>query len=150
MKITIRQLKHLIREAAYEGPGTASLKTGATSFTRFTGDMRQSAVTKLRLVGVKRRTGITRTLPIADDRAVLEVYLADNKFRWHDPRRHESIISKQEFRDLLRSLGFSERSLKDVDFDYHGGGKRAIEIDVGSVFIAEWIELFDDEKTVWL
>lgn len=140
-------LRALVSEAIYSGARTATLKTLQDPYVvNYKAHRRDSSVTKLRL---KRHT--------LNDYGELLVYIAENEGkRWDDPRhadtstaRHEHIISKQEFRDLLRSLGFTERAIRDVEFDFHGGDRSgAIAMNVNDRFISDWRRLFGTEKVV--
>jgi len=150
-RVRAAQLVKLVREAMYDGPGTASVKTLRDFGVADTvANRRQSQIAKLRL-------------RIIDEHfATLLVYLTQNAGKsWtgqsrrssDDPSsadvRHEYIFSKQEFRDVLRSLGFAERAIADVEFDYHAGDRGGmISMDAGVKFIAEWRRLYGAEKTV--
>lgn len=45
----------------------------------------------------------------------------------------------KEFRDNLKTLGFSEKAVKDVDFSEQGmQGDNYVSMDVGKYFLNEW------------
>jgi hypothetical protein len=148
MKITVKELKNLIREAMYQGPGTAFLKTNVPVYAR--NPIRKeldSLVTKLCLVNIpENSTQYRRLRPgMLLDTATLEIYFINDR----SGRVKDSVIvHKQEFRDLLRSLGFSEKAISDVDFRYQDRGVNTIQMSAGVKFVAEWQALFGDETCV--
>jgi hypothetical protein len=79
------------------------------------------------------------------DSATLEVYFVNDR---SGQVKDSVIVHKQEFRDLLRSLGFSEKAISDVDFRYQDRGVNTIQMSAGVKFVAEWQTLFGDETCV--
>ena len=137
MKITVRQLKQLIREAAYEGPGTASLTTVPDSLSSTkVSNRRESHISKLRLEPESRRLD-----------SELYIYFAENpspRFGARfEPGSHVHIVDKGELADVLLTLGFSKTAIsRSVNFSLqHPLLDGGIAIPVSKVFVREWKDL---------
>lgn len=141
MKISARLLSRLIREAAFEGPGTASVRARSHNIHDWTAT-KQMQVKMLRL-HVSRVDGTTQ--PYGD----LVVYLTGNPMNWASTKHRGELTNKVEFNDVLRSLGFSPEAIRSVVFDNAGverdGG---ISMTVEGPFIDDWRDLFGNQKTI--
>ena len=141
MKISARMLSRLIREAAFEGPGTASVRARSDQIYDWSAT-KQMQVKMMRL-HVSRIDGEAR--PFGN----LVVYLTGNPMTWGSNKHRGELTSKVEFNDVLRSLGFSPEAIRSVEFDNSAverdGG---ISMTVEGPFIDDWRSMFGNQKTV--
>lgn len=134
MKITVRELKQLIKEAAFEGPSTASLSARPH---------------KLSPSGYNKRLKISRLEfgKRSPERGWLEIYFLRAPRDFFD--QVGDVVEKTELADVLLTLGFSEEAAADVDHaDSAPTGDGGIHLEVGSIFCVEWISLFGAERIV--
>lgn len=131
MKITIKQLKQLIREAAYEGPGTASLTTIPHSgVSTKVSNRRESHISKLRLTPGSKYVF-----------SELQIYFAENPSKISS-RMHGHILNRRDLADVLLTLGFSEAAIRGVNFSSQGASRDgSVRMDVSKLFVAEWKDL---------
>jgi len=140
MKISARTLSRMIKEAAFEGPGTASLR--ARSYDRVSNTTKAMQIRMMRL-HIARSDG--ETPPFGH----LVVYLTGNPMRWGSSRHRGELTSKVEFNDVLRSLGFSPEAIRSVAFDNSSVNRDGgIAMTVETPFIDDWHDLFGNQKTV--
>lgn len=141
MKISARLLSRLIREAAFEGPGTASVRARSHNIDNWTATKHMQV--KMMRLHVSRPGGTMQ--PFGE----LVVYLTGNPMNWASNRHRGEMTSKVEFNDVLRSLGFSPEAIRSVAFDNSGVNRDGgIAMTVETPFIDDWRDLFGNQKTI--
>lgn len=129
MKITLKQLKHLIKEAAYQGPEAKTVVTVPYSTETAKRDVQVSSI-EYEIHPQKRSSGW-----IYID--LLESGNSDN-------------LNRSQFRDLFSSLGFNRSAFNDIQFSegkIKGLGNVYV-IPVGDVFHKAWRSLFGHETVI--
>jgi hypothetical protein len=129
MKITIKQLKQLIREAAYQGPDAKTVLTVPYSTETAKRDVQVSRI-EYEIHPQKRSSGW-----IYID--LLESGNSDN-------------LNRTQFRDLFSSLGFDRSAFNDIQFSagkFKGLGNVYV-VPVGHVFSKAWYSLFGHETVI--
>lgn len=131
MKITVGQLKQLIREAAYEGPKTASLmvRPRKTSPSGYNSRLKITALHAGRVMQGSHAGG-----------GYLDIHFLNPPNNVFD--EPGDIVERIELEDILRSLGFSETAIAGVDTaECFATGDQCLECFVTESFMLEWDDL---------
>lgn len=141
MKITIKQLKQLIREAIYQGPDVPVTMQTSPDYemmykrtgNRYPGRF-YSEVTTLMLdaPGLDRGFFTTGVLQV--------VFKPTSDFK--------VLVKPQDVRELLASLGFSRAATNSVEVRFIKNHGDVCSMKVGSKFLSEWLDLFGTETTI--
>jgi hypothetical protein len=141
MKITVKQLQNLIREAMYQGPNVPVIMQTSPDYemmhrragNRYPGRF-NSEVIELDLYapGLDKALFTTGVLTV--------VFKPTSDFK--------VLVKSKDIRELLMSLGFSRAATNSVDVQFIKNYGDSCTMKVRSKFLQEWLDLFGTETVV--
>jgi hypothetical protein len=141
MKITIKELKNLIREAMYQGPNVPVIMQTSPDYemmhrrvgNRYPGRF-NSEVIELDLYapGLDKAFFTTGVLTV--------VFNPTSDFK--------VLVKPKDIRELLTSLGFSRAATNSVDVQFIKYYGDSCSMKVRSKFLQEWLNLFGTETII--
>lgn len=148
MKISIKQLQQLIKEAVFaEPPRTRTAGTGLWSATKRK-EQDGPVITKL-VLELRNYDKMMKDDPDLDENqswAHLKVYFTN----WNV--REEGLIYTdpgfiRSFRRILMTMGFSHRALRGIDYTEQGmQGRNYVSMQVNTTFVKEWRDLVGERE----
>lgn len=150
MKITVRQLKQLIREAAHSFSRPVTVGTSGTGL--WSGEKRSTdrgvVITKLVLdrKDYDQMFVDDPSLKKSEAWVHLKVYFTN----WSNTK-HGLIYTDprflREFRKVLMTLGFSSKAIRGIDYSEQGmQGRNYVSMLANSNFVSEWEDLVGENS----